>query len=321
MSLVQKVTPSDQPEFLSFITPAYNAASTVGDAVDSIFHQNLDMPFEVVVFDDASTDNTREALRALEQAHPNLITVGRNGRNLGGGATRNRAIARAKGDLIYMLDADNVLPPDTVRPQLELMAATGRHCVSVSRLDLFSTSPDSVVGTWEMMHADGISGLRELMAHVRVPASHGNYLFTRELFDATGGYEEKRSGSDAWTFGMKHVARGFDVAVAPGTSYFHRLGSDSYWMREELRGSNDEQAVTSLREMIDFFPPDVREKVACLRPGDPVFYYLTRGDLTPTGELPGFVRRTGVRTRRKLSFAARRFAQRVPRPSGRRPAT
>ena len=316
---MRKVKPSNQPEFLSFITPAYNAASTVGDAVDSIFRQNLEIPFEVVVFDDASTDDTREALRALEQAHANMITVGRNERNLGAGATRNRAIARARGDVIYMLDADNVLPPATVQPQLELMVETGRHCVSVERLDLFTAAPSSVEGTLNMVHHDGFSGLRELMAHVEIPAAHGNYLFTRALFDGVGGYEEKH-GSDSWIFGMKHVARGFDVAVAVGTSYFHRLRGDSYWVREELRGANDEQAVIALTEMLDFFPPDVREKVACLRPGDPVFHYLTRGDFTPAGDLPGFARRTGVRTRRKLSFAARRFAQRVPRRSGRRPA-
>jgi glycosyltransferase involved in cell wall biosynthesis len=304
------MTLEDQHELLSFVTPTYNAASTVTDAITSVLGQEFDRPFEIVVVDDASTDDTGAVLRSLAEAHAEVINVTGNDRNLGAGATRNRAIARANGDLIYMFDADNVLPPDTVRPQLELMAATGRHCVSVSRLDLFSTSPDSVEGTWEMVHADGISGLRELMAHTRVPASHGNYLFTRELFDATGGYEEKRSGSDAWTFGMKHVARGFDVAVAPGTSYFHRLHSDSYWIREELRGSNDEQAVASLREMIDFFPAGMQEKIKLLRLGDPVFRYLDEGAFTPGGQLPGRSFRAAARMRRRLSLAARQRARR-----------
>lgn len=302
--------PARTPELLSFITPAYNAAATVANAVESILRQELDMPFEVVVVDDASTDDTAAALRALEAAHADLLSVSTNERNLGAGATRNRAIRRARGDVIYMVDADNLLPPGTVQPQLELMLSTGLQSVSVERLDLFTTDPEHVDGSWEMVHHQGVSGLRELMAHGQVPAAHGNYLYTRELFEAVGGYREEH-GSDSWIFGMKHVARGFDVAVAEGTAYFHRLRPDSYWVREELKGANDEQAVHALKEIAEFLPPDLRAKVTRLRRGDPVFQFLFEGAFTPEGELPGGAKRLEMRMRRKLGFAARRLTRRA----------
>ena len=277
--------PSGTPELLSFITPAYNSVATVGDAIESIFDQEFDVPFELVVVDDASTDGTRDALRTFEEMHGDLITVTTNERNLGAGATRNRAIAQARGDIIYMLDADNVLPPATVQPQLDLMAVTGHHCVSVERLNYFNTDTRSIEGGWSMVHHDGISGLRELLAHVEVPAAHGNYLFTRVLFDAAGGYEEKH-GSDSWIFGMKHVVRGFEVAVAADTSYFHRLGGETYWVREELKGANEKQAVAAMREMLDFFPLTCeRRSLAFARAIQP-FITSAKAPLHPTENSP-----------------------------------
>jgi hypothetical protein len=47
---------------LSFIIPCYNCAGTVVEAVESIYHQNLDIPFEVICTDDCSTDSTRDIL-------------------------------------------------------------------------------------------------------------------------------------------------------------------------------------------------------------------------------------------------------------------
>jgi len=306
-----QVNPAREPAFLSFVTPVYNAAGTVAETVESILGQDLAIPFELVLVDDASEDGTDEVLRELERSHGEVVSVTKNEQNMGCGATRNQAMTRARGDVIYMVDADNVLPPATVQPQLDLMLASGHHCVSVERLNLFRDLPTQSDGTWLTAHDHGISGLTELMAYAEVsaearsisPASHGNYLFTRELYEKTGGYPHERTGAESWIFGMKHIVRGFDFAVACGTSYHHRLVPDGLWVSEELRGTNDEQAVVALKEMVDFFPPELRGKVARLRVGDPVFRYIADGAFRSDNDLPGRVRRSGARMHRRLSFA------------------
>ncbi|MEK7856195.1 MAG: glycosyltransferase, partial [Acidobacteriota bacterium] len=60
------------PPFFSVVIPAYNAAAYVLFAVDSVFAQTLpSLLYEIILVDDCSTDDTREALTA-HAGHANL---------------------------------------------------------------------------------------------------------------------------------------------------------------------------------------------------------------------------------------------------------
>lgn len=106
---------------LSFVIPAYNAADFLGEAIESVISNDLPCRYEIVVVDDASSDSTPEVVARYVKRHPATVRTARNKRNLGGGAIRNRAIELASGAVLYMLDADNVLLPNTVAPQLALL--------------------------------------------------------------------------------------------------------------------------------------------------------------------------------------------------------
>ncbi len=103
---------------LSIIIPAYNVEKYIVACLDSCFAQeNEDM--EVIVVDDGSTDNTPALLSEYAMQHDNMHVVRQQ--NQGQSVARNRAIEMAKGDYIYMVDADdrmmdgNVLPLTTMR--------------------------------------------------------------------------------------------------------------------------------------------------------------------------------------------------------------
>src|ERR1700752_4809634 len=90
---------------VSVIIPAYNAAATIRQAVDSALAQNYDK--EIIVVNDGSTDLTGEILysygkriRLIEQA------------NRGETAARNTAIAAARGDYLAFLDSDDYWLPN-----------------------------------------------------------------------------------------------------------------------------------------------------------------------------------------------------------------
>ena len=50
---------------VSFIIPAFNYGRYLNEALDSIAHQSLAVDYEIIVVDDASTDETPEVVRAL----------------------------------------------------------------------------------------------------------------------------------------------------------------------------------------------------------------------------------------------------------------
>lgn len=265
---------------LSFLIPAYNSEDVLDEAVASALDQTLDVDTEVIIVDDGSTDSTAQCLRAWETRVPDRVRLGFHEHNRGGAAARNTAARLATGDLLYMLDADNVLSEGCIASQLALMRETGLDAISVGQLYYFEDSTANIIDGWVQRHTDGRSTVRHLFESSKIPPAHGNYLYTRRLFDAVGGYPEDAAAMDTWTFGLKHLARGFDVGIDRCSFYFHRVNRpnrESYWTREERLGTNDVNAIRELRREIDRLPDDLRELVMTLRPSDRFFSLVTSG--------------------------------------------
>lgn len=101
---------------ISVVIPAYNSASTLVRALESVFSQTY-QPLEIIVVDDGSTDTTRELLAPyVEQG--TLTYVYQD--NAGCGRARNIGIARAKGTHIALLDADDFWHVEKLARQVEV---------------------------------------------------------------------------------------------------------------------------------------------------------------------------------------------------------
>jgi glycosyltransferase involved in cell wall biosynthesis len=101
------------------VMPAYNAASTVGPAVRSVLAQTHG-DFELVVVDDGSTDETAAQVRAFE-ADSRVRLVRQE--NLGPAVARNVAIAHGTGQLVSMLDSDDLWLPRYLEAMGEALTA------------------------------------------------------------------------------------------------------------------------------------------------------------------------------------------------------
>ena len=93
---------------ISVIIPAYNAASTLAECLESVVRQTV-RPFEVILVDDGSTDNTRRVAAKFEA---NLALRIVSQANSGLGKARNAGMAAATGDAYAFLDADDVWLPN-----------------------------------------------------------------------------------------------------------------------------------------------------------------------------------------------------------------
>ncbi|MEP6835793.1 MAG: glycosyltransferase family A protein [Gemmatimonas sp.] len=100
------------PPFFSVIIPTYNRATLIRRAIDSALSQSF-TDFEIVVVDSASTDGTREVVRAYAEAHPNVRLVCEESRR-GVCPARNLAIEHSTGEWIAPLDSDDEFPPGTL---------------------------------------------------------------------------------------------------------------------------------------------------------------------------------------------------------------
>jgi len=104
---------------VSVVVPAYNAERYIGDALVSIQEQTLH-EVEVVVVDDGSTDDTVAVVKGFADSL-NLTLVCQM--NAGPAAARNAGIRKARGRHCAFLDADDVMLPQRLAMQCELLDA------------------------------------------------------------------------------------------------------------------------------------------------------------------------------------------------------
>jgi len=96
---------------LSFVIPAHNSAAWLNAAVESCLGQTY-KDIEIVIVNDASTDSTPDYLAWLaKQGHGEKLKIISNEINLGRSASRNIGNRAASGDVLLVLDADDVAAP------------------------------------------------------------------------------------------------------------------------------------------------------------------------------------------------------------------
>lgn len=121
---------------LSVVLPNYNHARYVSRAIEAIATQDRS-PDEIIVIDDASTDDSRDVLASCQRRYPNLIVLC-NERNLGALPTLQRGLDVSKGRYIYFAAADDqVLPGFFSRAlcALEANPTIGLFCTETILID------------------------------------------------------------------------------------------------------------------------------------------------------------------------------------------
>ena len=97
----------------SVITAVYNTAEFIDEAVQSVIDQTVGIDrIELILVNDASTDNSLEICRKWETLYPGNIKVIDQGRNQGVSAARNAGMKIAKGKYVSFMDSDDKFTPN-----------------------------------------------------------------------------------------------------------------------------------------------------------------------------------------------------------------
>jgi len=110
---------------ISVILPTYNRANLLPRAVQSVLSQT-EKDIELIVVDDASTDDTAQVMAAL--ADPRVRYL-RQSENKGACAARNAGVKAARGEYIAFQDSDDAWHLDKLEKQLAFLKSTGADMV------------------------------------------------------------------------------------------------------------------------------------------------------------------------------------------------
>jgi glycosyltransferase involved in cell wall biosynthesis len=191
---------------LSVIIPCYNAAETLGYQLDALAAQQWSQPWEIVLADNCSTDNSREVAESYRERLPNLRIVEAAGKQ-GASFTRNTAIRAAAGEAMALCDADDEVADGWVAAMGE---ALERHDFVACRIDAAKLNPP-----WLRGHEQE-RGLQTIWYPPWLPHVGGGTMgFRRSMFEAVGGFDENMRHLEDTEFSFQAQLKGYAIHFVP----------------------------------------------------------------------------------------------------------
>lgn len=111
--LAMKCMSNEEQILISVVCPTFNASSYILQTLNSLKDQ-ITLPYEVIISDDGSTDNTKEVVMEFSIKYPQINLIWQKNQHGGPGSARNRGIERARGDWIAFLDSDDLWLPKKI---------------------------------------------------------------------------------------------------------------------------------------------------------------------------------------------------------------
>jgi glycosyltransferase involved in cell wall biosynthesis len=166
----------------AIVVPCYNAGSTIAATLESALAQNV--PIEVIVIDDGSSDNSLAVARAFEPA-VRVLT----GPNRGVSAARNKGISETTAEWIVFLDADDLLEPETLKQRLQVVKSSNADVVICDWVDILDDGGGQLTtGAHHSIDWPALETNAELATAVDVWATTAAILYRRSIVDKIGGF-------------------------------------------------------------------------------------------------------------------------------------
>jgi glycosyltransferase involved in cell wall biosynthesis len=190
---------------VTYVIAAYNAETTLGDALDSLTRQRC-ADWAAIVVDDGSTDGTLEIACARAQQDERVQVLSQA--NAGPAKARNAGVEHAHSEFVACLDADDELTDDHLSTMLDLV---GRN----PDFEVYGSDGCFVHPDGSRVPVFGYSDIRSLALEdvlAGSPIMGGGTLIRTDAFRALGGFRSEIYCEDydlwlrALTAGCRHIA-------------------------------------------------------------------------------------------------------------------
>lgn len=228
----------DNP-LVSIAIIAYNSSNTICETLDSVIAQDYDN-LEVIVFDDCSTDDTVEKVKAWESTKPESLLrrinfdINVNNENLGVTKNCNVALKKTNGKYIDILAADDLLFPYSTSERVKF-AEENELPVVFSKVEIFGDDNSwlqiqqiekSAASYYQMLKMDTHIQYLKLLEQNYILAP-GAAFVNRQFLLGIGGYDERFPMIEDWPFFLKYMQNNYPVKFCDKTLVRYRVSRNS----------------------------------------------------------------------------------------------
>jgi glycosyltransferase involved in cell wall biosynthesis len=250
---------------VSILIPAFNAEEFLVETLRSAIAQTWERK-EIIVVDDGSTDRTLAISRQFEMQGVRVVTQ----KNQGAAATRNMAFSLCQGDYIQWLDADDLLAPNKIAEQIEILGDRGSKRTLLSgpwAYFLYRYDRARFVPTPLWCDLPPVEWLLRKMGQ-NLHMQTATWLVSRELTEAAGPWNTQLLGDDDGEYFCRVLLASDGVKFAPEAKVYYRLSGSSslsYIGRSERKMEAQWHSMELHIQYLRSLEDSERTKAACVQ--------------------------------------------------------
>lgn len=195
---------------ISVIIPAYNAAHVLPRCLAALARQTASQPWETIVIDDGSTDQTSQVALAYG------VQVIQHEQQRGAGAARNSGIQQARGDIICFTDADCEPTPNWLEQMIlpfsnpEITGCKGRY----------ATRQKELTARFVQIEYEDKYDLLRRQTHIDFIDTYAAAYRRQPLLDF-GGFDERMFFLEDQELSFRLAAHGYAMVYQPEAIVYH----------------------------------------------------------------------------------------------------
>ena len=192
-----------------------NSELTVSTSIESILRQSY-TNYEVLIIDDASTDNTHKILKKYEEKD-SRIKIFPNRENQGLTKSLNILIGFINGEYIARQDSDDISLSERFNKQINF--------ISENRLD-GSTTRAIVKNSLKVTPNKSFYFPKKLIMKIKNPFIHGSLMLSRNSLESIGGYNEKFYYAQDYKLLSDLLSKNFKLKILKEEQYILNLSDN-----------------------------------------------------------------------------------------------
>lgn len=182
-------------EKISVIMAVYNCAQYLSDAIESILVQTY-TNWELILCDDASTDNTYNIAKSFKENYPEKIILIRNKNNRKLSYSLNRCLKHATGKYVARMDGDDKCLPERFEKQVAYLKDHPEYNLVGTAMQRFNSDGVGMIN-YSIENPDYYT----LRKHI--PYHHATIMTYKNVYEKLGGYTvssrtERGQDYDLW---------------------------------------------------------------------------------------------------------------------------
>ena len=207
--------PRDLQPDISIVVPTRNRRLLLQRLLERLRAIDDGLCYEVIVVDEASSDDTPTWLSAQQWDRSMLRTI-RHDQPLGPSGARNAGLALASAPFVAFIDDDDLTSPDRLRRQRDLLLASGDQWSCSGKVDIDDDL--RVIGHGTCPDIEGF--YERILAFNILPAAGQGLLVDTQLVREVGGFDTAISQAEDWDLCIRLAARSVPVMLdEPGVGY------------------------------------------------------------------------------------------------------